>query len=57
MSKALLLQVWYNLSDPALEKQCVRTLLFRRFVGLPLNQSIPNHSSIRRFHNLLNQQG
>ncbi|TVQ69755.1 MAG: transposase, partial [Oceanospirillales bacterium] len=34
MFKALLLQCWYKLSDPALEKQLARDLLFRRFVGL-----------------------
>jgi IS5 family transposase len=31
MFKALLLQSWYNLSDPGLEKQLVRDLLFREF--------------------------
>ena len=34
MLKALLLQSWYKLSDPALEKQLARDLLFRRFVGV-----------------------
>jgi IS5 family transposase len=34
MFKALLLQSWYALSDPALEKQLARDLLFRRFIGL-----------------------
>lgn len=57
MFKALLLQVWYNLSDPALEKQLARDLLFRRFVGLSLDQSIPDHSSLWRFRNLLSEQG
>ena len=33
MFKGLLLQVWYTLSDPGLEKQLARDLLFRRFVG------------------------
>jgi len=33
MFKALLLQSWYKLSDPQLEKQLARDLLFRRFVG------------------------
>ena len=57
MFKALLLQVWYNLSDPALEKQLARDLLFRRFVGLPLDQPIPDHSSLWRFRNLLSERG
>ncbi len=33
MFKAMLLQSWYNLSDPQLEKQLARDLLFRRFIG------------------------
>ena len=53
MFKALLLQSWYQLSDPALEKQLVRDLLFRRFVGLPLSESVPDHSSLWRFRKKL----
>ena len=45
MFKALLLQSWYKLSDPQLEKQLARDLLFRRFVGLGLDQSVPDHSN------------
>lgn len=51
MFKALLLQSWYNLSDPELEKQLARDLLFRRFVGLSLAESVPDHSTIWRFRN------
>lgn len=36
MFKAMLLQSWYELSDPQLEKQIARDLLFRRFIGLSL---------------------
>ena len=57
MFKALLLQAWYNLSDPALEKQLARDLLFRRFVGVSLDQSVPDHSTIWRFRNLLEEKG
>lgn len=49
MFKALLLQSWYALSDPALEKQLARDLLFRRFVGLSLSDAVPDHSTIWRF--------
>ena len=49
--KALLLQSWYGLSDPQLEKQLARDLLFRRFVGLSLSSEIPDHSTIWRFRN------
>jgi len=46
MFKVMLLQAWYNLSDPAMEKQLARDLLFRRFVGLSLSESVPDHSTI-----------
>ena len=36
MFKALLLQSWYRLSDPGLEKQLARDLLFRRVIGRDL---------------------
>lgn len=51
MFKALLLQAWYGLSDPQLEKQLARDLLFRRFVGISLSQSVPDHSTFWRFRN------
>ena len=53
MFKALLLQSWYGLSDPALEKQLARDLLFRRFVGLDIAESVPDHSSFWRFRQTL----
>ena len=56
MFKALLLQSWYNLSDPRLENLLVRDLLFRRFVNLSLADSVPDHSSIWRFRQLLEKQ-
>jgi len=49
MFKALLLQRWYALSDPALEEALKDRLSFRRFLGLPLTESIPDHSSLWRF--------
>ena len=55
MYKALLLQSWYGIGDPALEKQLARDLLFRRFVGLSLSERIPDHSSFWRFRNLLEE--
>jgi len=55
MYKGLLLQSWYGLSDPALEKQLARDLLFRRFVDLSLSESVPDHSTFWRFRNLLEE--
>lgn len=56
MFKALLLQTWYGLSDPGLEKQLARDLLFRRFVDLSLSESVPDHSTFWRFRNLLERE-
>jgi IS5 family transposase len=53
MFKALLLQSWYKLSDPALEKQLARDLLFRRFVALDIAESVPDHSTFWRFRQTL----
>lgn len=55
MFKALLLQSWYNLSDPKLEKQIARDLLFRRFLGLDISESVPGHSTFWRFRQILEQ--
>lgn len=55
MFKILLLQSFYNLSDPACEKQLARDLLFRRFVNLSLTDPVPDHSTIWRFRNNLNK--
>jgi IS5 family transposase len=52
--KALLLQRWYALSDPALEEGLKDRLSFRRFVGLPLSEAIPDHSTLWRFRESLN---
>ena len=57
MFRALLLQSWYSLSDPKLERLLVRDLLFRRFVGLSLTDSVPDQSSIWRLRRLLERQG
>lgn len=56
MFKALLLQSWYDLSDPQLEKQLARDLLFRRFVGLSLSGTVPDHSTLWRFRQELDQR-
>ncbi len=57
MVKALLLQQWYGLSDPALEEALCDRLSFRRFVGLQLDQGAPDHSVISRFRKALRDRG
>jgi IS5 family transposase len=55
--KALLLQQWYGLSDPALEEALGDRLSFRRFCGVPLDQKTPDHSTIWRFRERLAESG
>jgi len=40
MVKLLMLQGWYGLSDPELERQAADRISFRRFLGFP--ESIPD---------------
>ena len=47
--KLLLLQQWYCLSDPGLEEAVDDRLSFRRFAGIPLDEGVPDHSTIWRF--------
>lgn len=57
MLKALLLQQWYQLSDPGLEQALADRLSFRRFLGLGLEDSTPDHSTLWRFREALGQAG
>jgi IS5 family transposase len=49
MLKAVLLQQWYNLSDPALEEAMDDRFSFRRFLGLNLDEKVPDHSTMHVF--------
>lgn len=51
--KVLLLQNLYHLSDPAAEEAIADRLSFRRFLGLNLDQPVPDHSTIHRFRDRL----
>jgi IS5 family transposase len=55
--KLLLLQQWHGLSDEALEAAVDDRLSFRRFAGIPLAESVPDHSAIWRFREQLAQRG
>jgi transposase, IS5 family len=57
MFKALLLQQWYQLSDPGLEQALADRLSFRRFLGLSLEASTPDHSTLWRFREALRRSG
>ena len=51
--KMLLLEQWYNLSDPECEAQCADRLSFRRFLGLSLADTIPDETVLVRFRKRL----
>jgi IS5 family transposase len=51
--KALLLQSLYGLSDREVEEALADRLSFRRFVGLGLEEGVPDHTVVNRFRNLL----
>ncbi len=53
MVKVLLLEQWYNLSDPQMEETLGDRISFRRFVGLGLQENAPDHSTISRFRTAL----
>ena len=53
MFKALLLAAWYGLSDAELEEALGDRLSFRNFVGLSLQDSVPDHTTLCRFRNTL----
>lgn len=55
--KILLLQQWYNLSDPGVEERINDSLSFSRFLGLSIDEVSPDHSTISRFRKVLNKQG
>jgi IS5 family transposase len=57
MIRGLFLQYLYQLSDPQLEDQLIDRLSFRRFVGLPLDQSVPDFSTFWRFREALAGEG
>jgi IS5 family transposase len=57
MFKALLLQALYGLSERELEAALGDRLSFRRFVGLSIEDTVPDHTTLNRFRNGLAQAG
>ncbi len=51
--KAVLLQSLYGLSDVELEEALADRLSFRKFVGLSLEEDVPDSTTLCRFRNLL----
>jgi IS5 family transposase len=57
MVKALLLQQWYDLSDPGLEEALMDRVSFRRFCGFALDMNAPDETTLCRFRNALKSAG
>ena len=55
--RALLLQSLYGLSDRELEDALKDRLSFKRFVGLSLEDEVPDHTVLNRFRNRLIEEG
>ena len=55
MVKLLVLQAWYGLSDPELERQVNDRLSFRHFLGYP--ERAPDYSTVWRFRERLAETG
>ena len=47
------LQLWWSLSDPAMEEELHDRQLYRRFVGLDCAACMPDETTILRFRHLL----
>ncbi|WP_286848208.1 IS5 family transposase, partial [Sphingobacterium sp. UBA7253] len=55
--KMTLLQTWYGLSDYEVEDRINDSISFSRFVGISLDDSVPDHSVISRFRSSLTEKG
>ena len=55
MMKLLVLQQWYGLSDPELERQVADRLSFQRFLGFP--ETLPDYSTVWQFRERLAESG
>jgi IS5 family transposase len=55
MMKLLVLQQWYGLSDPELERQVADRLSFQRFLGFP--EKAPDYSTVWQFREQLAESG
>jgi len=54
MVKCMMLQKWFNLSDPMLEEMLDDRISFRRFVGLKMEQPSPDETTFVQFRKRLN---
>ena len=57
MIKCMMLQKWFNLSDPMLEEMLCDRISFRRFVDLNMDQKVPDETTFVQFRKRLNAHG
>jgi len=57
MFKILLLQQWYNLSDPEAEFAVADRMVFQKFLGISVSEPVPDETTICRFRNRIKQKG
>jgi IS5 family transposase len=57
MLKCVMLQKWFNLSDPQLEEQVRDRLSFRRFLRLSLDDATPDETTLVNFRKRLRKHG
>jgi transposase, IS5 family len=57
MVKCMMLQRWFNLSDPMLEEMLLDRLSFRRFVGLNIEDKTPDETTFVVFRKRLRKHG
>ena len=57
MLKCLMLQKWFNLSDPGLEEALCDRISFRKFVGLSFTDKTPDETTFVRFRDRLRSAG
>ncbi len=55
--KAMLVQAWWNLSDPKAEQLLRNDLRFRRFLGVGLTGKTPDQNTLWRFRDELSKRG
>jgi IS5 family transposase len=57
MFKILILQRYYSLSDSQIEYHILDRLTFCRFLGLSLNEKVPDEKTVWDFRNRLIEKG
>lgn len=58
MLRMYLLQIWFNLSDPATEDAIYDSYAMRKFVGIDfLTESVPDETTLCKFRHLLEENG